>query len=76
MSTLRLKARYVREIADPELPNREENFRYGTVDWEIPVERAAIVLVDCWAVHPVDSVTESTGEIARERILPARQGWP
>ena len=68
MPTLNLAARYVREIADPALPNREENFRYGHVDGEIPVEQAALVLVDCWAVHPVDSVTETSGKRCK-RIL-------
>ena len=29
MSMLTLRARYVREIADPELPHREEHFRSG-----------------------------------------------
>ena len=71
MQTLKLNARYVREIADRGLPNREENFRYGHVDWDMPVEQAALVLVDCWAVHPVASVSEVTEKIAREHILPA-----
>lgn len=67
---LLLKARYAREIADLGLPSHEENFTYGFVDWEIPIKEAALVLVDCWAAHQVESVEQRTRRIAQETLLP------
>ena len=73
MSTLKLQLRHAREVADPTLPCREENFRHGFVDWEIPIAQAAIVLVDCWASHQVESVEQRSREIAKKAILPTVQ---
>ena len=73
MSNLKLQLRYAREVADLDLPCREENFRHGFVDWEIPVSQAALVLVDCWASHQVESVQERSRQIALNTILPTVQ---
>ncbi len=48
MPILVLNPRCVRWITDPDLPNREENLRYGKVDRENRVERVALVLTDYW----------------------------
>ena len=70
MRTLRLDVRHNREICDPDMPCREENLRHGQVEWQVPVEQSALVLVDCWSEHPLESHLERGGEIAREKILP------
>ena len=71
MGDLELTVRRNREIADPGLPCREENLRFGEMQWRVPVDQSALVLVDCWSEHPLQSHLERGGGIARDRILPA-----
>lgn len=73
MKDLTLTVRRNREIADPGVPCREENLRLGQMQWRVPVEQSALVMVDCWNEHPLESHLERGGEIAREKILPALQ---
>ena len=73
MSDFDLSVRYSRELSDPELPCREEHFGHGQMDWTLTQETCALVLVDCWAQHPVETHLERGGQIAREKILPVVQ---
>ena len=73
MPNLNLTVRYSLESTDPDVPCREENLDRRELDWTIPSEQAAIVLVDCWDCHPIETHLERGGRIARERILPAVQ---
>lgn len=70
---LHLNVRNTRELTDPDVPCREENFTHGYFDWTIPVEQTAMVLVDCWAKHPVLSFCDRAEIIARDYIRPAVQ---
>ncbi len=73
MPDLTLTVRYSRETADPESPYREEYLVPAEREFTIPAEQAAVVLVDCWDQHPIESHLERGGQIARERILPTIQ---
>ena len=70
MSNFDLTVRYSREMSDPELPCREEHFGHGQMDWTLSTEACALVLVDCWDQHVVETHLERGGRISRERILP------
>ena len=67
---LTITVRYARELADPDLDQREEHFSHGELDWSVPTEESAIVLVDCWADYPLRSFTERTSRICAEIIGP------
>jgi len=71
--TLNLRVRHAREVTDLNVPCREENFGYTYMDWPIPVSQSAVVLVDCWATHPVESFMQRADQIVREKIHPVVQ---
>ena len=60
----------VHEPNPPDLPYREEHFGYVHLPVSIPVEQAALVLVDCWDQIIVESFQERAGRICEETILP------
>jgi nicotinamidase-related amidase len=71
MRTLALPCRYYRVYTDPDVPCVEPNFHYVERLLEIPVEQAALVLVDVWSTHYIESWLERARTITRSRIVPA-----
>ena len=68
---LQLSVRHiVHEPNPPDLPYREEHFGYVHLPVRIPVEQAALVLVDCWDQIIVESFQERAGRICEETIRP------
>jgi len=70
MRVLSLPVRRQRTVTDPGIPCREENLGVHELTWRIPVEQAALVLIDCWDEHPLVSHLERSGRIMRQVILP------
>ena len=70
MKELVLTCRYSREYTAPEVPCREENFEWHERTVTVPASQAALVLVDCWDRHPVESFVERATQVARQKILP------
>ena len=73
MADLDITVQCSRSLTDPDVPCREENLTREETQWSLSVEETAVVLVDCWDVHPLDSHEERSGQISREKILPAVQ---
>jgi len=68
---LSFKVRWCREAVDPGLASTERNLKRGEAQWSVPVERSALVLVDCWADYDcLKSVWERCGRISDELIAP------
>lgn len=67
---LAVPCRYYRMLTDPDVPCVERNFGYVEKELLIPANQSAIVLVDVWSEHTVDSHFERTMEITRSRIAP------
>ena len=68
---LQLSVRHiVHEPNPPHLPYREEHFGYVHLPVRIPLEQAALVLVDCWDQIIVESFQERAGRICEETIRP------
>ncbi len=68
--TIRLSVRYC-DLNPPEgVPWSEEHFELRDLTWEIAPDRAALVLVDVWDIHPYVSHLERGARITRERIVP------
>ncbi len=70
MKELSFVCRYSREYTDLDVPCREENFGWHERTVTIPAAQTALVLVDCWDRHPVESFQKRATQIAREKILP------
>jgi len=70
MRELTFDCRYAREYTDLGIPCREENFQWHERKVTIPAAQTALVLVDCWDRHPVESFRERAAQVARQKILP------
>ncbi len=71
-SLIQLSVRHiVHEPNPPDLPYREEHFGYVHLPVSIPLQQAALVLVDCWDQIIVESFQERAGRICDETIRPA-----
>jgi nicotinamidase-related amidase len=68
---LRLVLRTYQRQPEPGIPAEEVNFHYEEWPVVIPVRQAALVLVDVWDTHHIDSHAARTAEITRTRIAPA-----
>lgn len=67
---LDLPCRYYRVYTDEDVPCREENFGFVERRLPLPAAQTALVLVDVWATHYIDSWLERAAHITREKIVP------
>ncbi len=72
-SVLDLLCRYYRVFTDPDVPSEESNFGFVERTLPLPVEQTALVLVDVWSVHYIDSLVRRIKQIVSERIVPTLQ---
>lgn len=68
--TIHIKPRYCRLYTDPGVERRESNFHFATMDWDIPLEQAAMICVDVWAWSGATDNFQRTDRITREKIVP------
>jgi nicotinamidase-related amidase len=71
MRTLAIPCRYYRVYTDPDVPCVEQNFTYVERRLAIPIEQSALVLVDVWSTHYIDSWLERARRVTQARIVPA-----
>jgi nicotinamidase-related amidase len=71
MRTLALPCRYYRVYTDPDVACDEQNFQSVERRLEIPVEQSALVVVDVWSTHYIQSWLERAARVTRTRIVPA-----
>ncbi len=67
---LETPARYYRVYTDEETSCDEENFHFVERQLPLPVAQTALVLVDVWATHYIDSWLKRAAEITAEKIVP------
>ncbi len=70
-SVLDLKVRYFQDSTPADVPCREEHFIRREIRMKLPVEQTALVLVDLWSAHFIDSWIERASRVTREAIVPA-----
>lgn len=70
---LDIPCRYYRVYTDPDTPCDEQNFGFVERDLSIPVEQTALVLVDVWSTHYIDSWLQRATDVTRDRIVPLLQ---
>ena len=66
MATLRLRVRYFQDCTPEGVPCREENFIRREIDMDLPVAQTALVLVDMWDAHFIESWLERAAQMTRE----------
>jgi len=67
---LKVRPRYYRWHVDPGVEWVETNTNYAYLDWEIPLERTAVVSVDVWERHYLADTEARANEIVEEKIVP------
>jgi nicotinamidase-related amidase len=67
---LNVPSRYYRVYTDPDVPCDEHNFHFVERTLPIPLEQAALVLVDVWRTHYIDSWLNRASKVTRTKIVP------
>ncbi|MGD9497947.1 MAG: cysteine hydrolase family protein, partial [Armatimonadota bacterium] len=70
MPTISLQVRYQRHAPDKGEEYIEANFRRAFLDWTLDPAEAALVMVDCWNIHPIATHQERAARICAELIAP------
>jgi nicotinamidase-related amidase len=70
MSTLNLNVTYYQDSTPEDVPCREENFVRRTLLFPLPVEQTALVLIDLWDIHHIESWVARAGAMTRDVIVP------
>ena len=65
-----LKVQYFQDSPPAGRPYREEHFIRRHVQMELPVKQTALVLVDLWDNHFIESWLERADRITREAVVP------
>lgn len=73
MSDLSLRVRYFQDSTPENVPCRESEFIRREIGMTLPVKSTALVLVDMWNVHFIESWIERATMITLEKIVPALQ---
>src|SRR5579872_4469221 len=67
---LNIPCRYYRVYTDPGTPCVERDFHFVERTLPIPIEQAALVLVDVWSTHYIESWLRRAAEITQSKIVP------
>ena len=54
---------------------READCRRSTLRWQLPVEQVALVCVDVWSEHYIQTHVDRTTKITLERIVPVQESF-
>jgi nicotinamidase-related amidase len=68
--TLSIHPRYYRWHVDPGIDWTEANTGYDFLDWQIPIERVALVSLDVWDSHYLQETRDRIHAITAGRIAP------
>lgn len=67
---LSLPCRYYRVYTDPDTACVERHFHFVERDLPLPVAQTALILVDVWSTHYIDSWLARSRQITQEKIVP------
>jgi len=70
MATLNLSVRYFQDSTPEGVPCREENFIRREVEMALPLRQTALVLVDVWDNHFIESWLERAGRMTQQSVVP------
>jgi nicotinamidase-related amidase len=69
-SVISLPCRYYRVYTDANVSCDEANFQFVERTLPVPVAEAALVLVDVWSTHYIDSWLARARQVTQEKIVP------
>lgn len=70
---LHLPVRWHPTVPPEEVPAEELHGAYREAIWPLRAAQCALVLVDCWDRHPLESHLRNSGAMSREVLMPLRQ---
>jgi hypothetical protein len=70
MATLDLQVQYFQDSTPEGVPCREENFVRREVGMALPLDQTALVLVDVWDNHFIESWLERATRVTEEGVVP------
>src|SRR5437870_4888301 len=70
MRTLEIPCRYYRVFTGADVPCVEESFHHVERALPVPLEQAALLLVDVWSTHYIDSWLARARAVTEARIVP------
>ena len=70
MKELNLRVRYFQDSTPPDVSCRETAFIRREFEMPLPIEQTALVLVDVWNVHFIESWIERAAQITTDCIMP------
>ena len=70
MPTIDLKVQYFQDATPTGVPCREENFVRRQLVLPLPIEQTALVLVDLWNMHHIESWIERAEAMLDRAIIP------
>ncbi|MEM7131625.1 MAG: isochorismatase family protein [Chloroflexota bacterium] len=70
MSILNLNVRYFQDSTPSNVPCREENFVRREIPMALPVAQTALVLVDVWNIHFIESWLERAKQVTIKSVVP------
>ncbi len=73
MPQITLPVRFYRLAPPDEGPFVEESFGRETLAWVLDSDETALVLVDCWDIHPYESHLERSNQICETILAPTAQ---
>ena len=65
-----MEVRYYQDSTPVDVPCREENFERREIEMGLPIDQTALVLVDLWQDHFIESWIERAAQVLREKVLP------
>lgn len=68
--TLHVRPRYYRIYTNPGVEVAERNYAFAHLDWRIPLDRAALVLVDVWNYHFASDTWARMEEVMKQCLVP------
>lgn len=71
MAVVNLSVRYFQDSTPADVPCREESFLRRQVEMALPVEETALVLVDLWNTHFIETWLERAVRVTNEEVVPA-----
>jgi len=70
MKTLNLNVRYFQDSTPADVPCRETEFIRREFDMPLPVAETALILVDLWNVHFIESWIERAKQVTEDYVVP------
>lgn len=67
---VRIQPRYHRWHVDPGVEWVEKNTDYAHLDWQMPIDQAALVLVDVWDRHYLKDTEARSEEVIEHKLAP------